>query len=277
MLGFSFFNTTSGKDPNEGSSSRFSSFWSTTDTNSSTKTEFSSDSNSQRSSLAGLLSSSFRSEKGEKEEGNDKAPPRRLHSSGSDNNSFRFSGFYKRMTPSFRKTKLEQLPAPDPVPLIAPIGSYVSTLYGTGKLIEFRASDGMHLVRLAWDGHGYMCPSAIHHEIKAMVGDRVSTQWGHGTISAYLPQPDLYVIELDWRWDDDHVWKMKATVDKFERLKKDTPMSSVFGRTSAYLSSGYVQLMDSTYAHIKSKFPTPIRFKRYAGVTLQRKKNLMYG
>ncbi|ETV96248.1 hypothetical protein, variant [Aphanomyces invadans] len=39
---------------------------------------------------------------------------------------------------------------------------------------------------------------------------------GMATVEHYYVDEDKYSIALDWRWDDDHVWRMKATTKMFD-------------------------------------------------------------
>ncbi|ETV81870.1 hypothetical protein, variant [Aphanomyces astaci] len=39
---------------------------------------------------------------------------------------------------------------------------------------------------------------------------------GMATVEHYYVDDDKYSIALDWRWDDDHVWRMKATTKMFD-------------------------------------------------------------
>lgn len=177
-------------------------------------------------------------------------------------NAGRFSGLYKRIP--FRKSAkglevdmvVEEPPDStvtcEDLAILAPPGAFVSTAYGTGVLRDIRECDGFYIVKLVSNSIAYLHPSAIYHEVKATVGERVSTQWGLGTVESYFPQSELYLIALDWRWDDDHVWKIKATTDKFERC-----YDSILTRTSSYLTEGYSNLVGSTsnkYASVKAKF-----------------------
>ncbi|CAK4644813.1 hypothetical protein LEN26_017746 [Aphanomyces euteiches] len=97
-----------------------------------------------------------------------------------------------------------------------PEGTYVATKYGTAIVLQFRDEDDMYVVRMVYNAVAYFHADSIVREIKCMVGDRVKTKWGMATIEHYYVDEDKYSVALDWRWDDDHVWRMKASTKMFD-------------------------------------------------------------
>ncbi|RHY27163.1 hypothetical protein DYB32_006999 [Aphanomyces invadans] len=87
-----------------------------------------------------------------------------------------------------------------------PDGCYVATKYGTAIVLQYREAERMYVLRMVYNAVSFFHASAVVREIKCMVGDRVKTKWDE----------DKYSIALDWRWDDDHVWRMKATTKMFD-------------------------------------------------------------
>ncbi|RHZ40347.1 hypothetical protein DYB26_008222 [Aphanomyces astaci] len=97
-----------------------------------------------------------------------------------------------------------------------PDGSYVATKYGTAIVLQYRDADRMYVVRTVYNAVAFFHATCVVREVKCMVGDRVKTKWGMATVEHYYVDDDKYSIALDWRWDDDHVWRMKATTKMFD-------------------------------------------------------------
>lgn len=157
--------------------------------------------------------------------------------------------------PSFSKTGGVPSPRSDPS-LKARRGSCVATRFGTGKVLDIRLDEGFYVVELVPNAIAILREDAIVREIKAIVGERVKTRWGLATVENYYVDEDMYSIALDWRWDDDHVWRMKATTKKFEKINVK---SSLMQNTKHYLYGGYSTLRDSTssgYAQVVAKLNT---------------------
>ena len=74
------------------------------------------------------------------------------------------------------------------------------------------------------------------------MGERVKTRWGMATVEQYYVEEDMYSIALDWRWDDEHVWRMKATTKKFEKVN---PRGTLIQNTKNRLFEGYSSLRES--------------------------------
>lgn len=147
-------------------------------------------------------------------------------------------------------------PRSDPA-LKARRGACVATVYGTGVVLDVRLDDGFYIVQLAPKSVAYLREDAIVREIKAVVGERVKTRWGLATVEQYYVDDDMYNIALDWRWDDEHVWRMKATTKKFDKIH---PRGSLMQNTRNLLFEGYSSIRDSTstgYANVVARLNTP--------------------
>ncbi|TMW65965.1 hypothetical protein Poli38472_003730 [Pythium oligandrum] len=120
-------------------------------------------------------------------------------------------------------------------------GACVSTKFGTGTVLAIR-DDNFYIVQLVPNYTAYMREDMIIREIKSVVGERVKTRWGLATVEQYYPEEDMYSIALDWRWDDDHVWRMKATTKKFEKISKGM---WIMQSTKKTLFEGYSTIRDS--------------------------------
>ncbi|KDO22451.1 hypothetical protein SPRG_12732 [Saprolegnia parasitica CBS 223.65] len=103
---------------------------------------------------------------------------------------------------------------------IFPNGTVVATKYGTALILEYRPDDRMYVVKTFWHATAYFNAETVVREVKCMIGDRVKTRWGLATVESYYLDDDMYGIALDWRWDDDHVWRMKATTKMFTPIGK---------------------------------------------------------
>ncbi|EQC35287.1 hypothetical protein SDRG_07512 [Saprolegnia diclina VS20] len=108
----------------------------------------------------------------------------------------------------------------DDVDGIFPNGTVVATKYGTALILEYRPDDRMYVVKTFWHATAYFNAETVVREVKCMIGDRVKTRWGLATVESYYLDDDMYGIALDWRWDDDHVWRMKATTKMFTPIGK---------------------------------------------------------
>lgn len=141
-------------------------------------------------------------------------------------------------------------------------GACVATKFGTGVVVDVRLDDGFYIVQLVPKSVAYLRDDAIIREIKAVVGERVKTRWGLATVEQYYVDDDMYSIALDWRWDDDHVWRMKATTKKFDKINA---RSSLMQNTKNMLFEGYSTIRGSTtsgYATVVARLNTPAP-KRY--------------
>ena len=134
-------------------------------------------------------------------------------------------------------------------------GACVATIYGTGTVLEIRDDDGCYIVQLVPKSIAYLRDDAIVREIKAVVGERVRSRWGLATVENYYLHEDMYSIALDWRWDDDHVWRMKATTKKFEKIHNRSYLPNL-QNTKNYLYGGYSTFRESTsvgYANVVAR------------------------
>uniref|UniRef100_K3WZP6 SH3 domain-containing protein n=1 Tax=Globisporangium ultimum (strain ATCC 200006 / CBS 805.95 / DAOM BR144) TaxID=431595 RepID=K3WZP6_GLOUD len=135
-------------------------------------------------------------------------------------------------------------------------GACVATKYGTGVVIDIRLDDGFYIVQLVPKSIAYLREDAIIREIKSVVGERVKTRWGLATVENYYVEDDMYSIALDWRWDDEHVWRMKATTKKFEKINT---RGSIMQNTKNMLFEGYSTIRGSTttgYANVVARLNT---------------------
>ncbi|GMF16250.1 unnamed protein product [Phytophthora lilii] len=121
-------------------------------------------------------------------------------------------------------------------------GMCVATTFGTGTVLDVRADDGFCVVQLVPKSIAYLREETIIREIKSVVGERVKTRWGMATVEQYYVEEDMYSIALDWRWDDEHVWRMKATTKKFEKIH---PRGTLIQNTKNRLFEGYSSLRES--------------------------------
>ncbi|TYZ61030.1 hypothetical protein PybrP1_012119 [[Pythium] brassicae (nom. inval.)] len=154
-------------------------------------------------------------------------------------------------------------PRSDPA-LKARRGACVATKFGTGVVLDVRLDDGFYIVQLVPKSVAYLREDAIVREIKSVVGERVKTRWGLATVEQYYVEDDMYSIALDWRWDDEHVWRMKATTKKFEKI---APRGSIMQNTRNMLFEGYSSIRDSTstgYANVVARLNTPAAPKKPA-------------
>ncbi|CEG49238.1 uncharacterized protein PHALS_07010 [Plasmopara halstedii] len=165
------------------------------------------------------------------------------------------SSFYRRMSlrPSAPETtetaktsptgSLNTSPSPQSdTELSIRRGMCVATKYGTGTVLDVRAADGFIVVQLGPKSIAYVREDIIIREIKSVVGERVKTRWGMATVEQYYVEEDMYSIALDWRWDDEHVWRMKATTKKFEKVN---PRGTLIQNTKNRLFEGYSSLWES--------------------------------
>jgi hypothetical protein len=139
-----------------------------------------------------------------------------------------------------------------------PRGTCIWTKYGSGMVLDFRTQDGFYIVQLVPKSIAYLHKDAVIREIKSIVGERVKTRWGLATVENYYPDEDIYSIALDWRWDDEHVWRMKATTKKFDKIQKNSMMQNM-QNTKNYLFEGYSTLKETTsasYANVVAKLNT---------------------
>ncbi|KAG7400376.1 hypothetical protein PHYBOEH_005964 [Phytophthora boehmeriae] len=132
-------------------------------------------------------------------------------------------------------------PRSDPT-LKARRGQCVATTFGTGTVLDVRLEDGFYVVQLVPNSIAYLREETIIREIKSVVGERVKTRWGMATVEQYYVEDDMYNIALDWRWDDEHVWRMKATTKKFEKLH---PRGTLIQNTKNLFFEGYSSLRTS--------------------------------
>lgn len=138
-------------------------------------------------------------------------------------------------------------------------GACVSTKFGTGTLLDMRQDDGFYVVQLVPKTIAYLREEQVIREIKSVVGERVKTRWGLATVEQYYVEEDMYSIALDWRWDDDHVWRMKATTKKFEKLHSRGSIMQNMQFTKNKLFEGYSSIRESTssgYATVVAKLNT---------------------
>lgn len=135
-------------------------------------------------------------------------------------------------------------------------GACVATKFGTGVVVDIRLDDGFYIVQLMPKSVAYLREDMIIREIKSVVGERVKTRWGLATVEHYYIEDDMYSIALDWRWDDDHVWRMKATTKKFEKI---LVRGSIMQNTKNMLFEGYSTIRGSTttgYANVVARLNT---------------------
>lgn len=135
-------------------------------------------------------------------------------------------------------------------------GACVATKFGTGVVVDIRLDDGFYIVQLVPKSVAYLREDMIIREIKSVVGERVKTRWGLATVEHYYVEDDMYSIALDWRWDDDHVWRMKATTKKFEKI---LVRGSIMQNTKNMLFEGYSTIRGSTttgYANVVARLNT---------------------
>ncbi|CAH0522189.1 unnamed protein product [Peronospora belbahrii] len=105
-----------------------------------------------------------------------------------------------------------------------------------------RIEDGFYVIQLVPKSIAYLLEDTIIREIKSIVGGRVKTRWGMATVEQYYIDDDMYSIALDWRWDDEHVWRMKATTKKFEKINS---RGTLIQNTKNRLFEGYSSLRES--------------------------------
>ncbi|KAL3656320.1 hypothetical protein V7S43_018812 [Phytophthora oleae] len=129
-------------------------------------------------------------------------------------------------------------------------GMCVATTFGTGHVLEVRNDDGFVVVQLMPKSIAYLREDTIIREIKSVVGERVKTRWGMATVEQYYVEEDMYSIALDWRWDDEHVWRMKATTKKFEKIY---PRGTLIQNTKNRLFEGYSSLRESVGYKLNTK------------------------
>jgi hypothetical protein len=128
-------------------------------------------------------------------------------------------------------------------------GMCVATTFGTGTVLDVRQEDGFYVVQLVPKSVAYLREDTIVREIKSVVGERVKTRWGMATVEQYYVEEDMYSIALDWRWDDEHVWRMKATTKKFEKIH---PRGTLIQNTKNRLFEGYSSLRESVGSKLNS-------------------------
>lgn len=121
-------------------------------------------------------------------------------------------------------------------------GMCVATTFGTGTVLDVRLDDGFYVVQLVPKSIAYLREDTIIREVKSVVGERVKTRWGMATVEQYYVEEDMYSIALDWRWDDEHVWRMKATTKKFEKIH---PRGTLIQNTKNRFFEGYSSLRES--------------------------------
>ncbi|CAH0519269.1 unnamed protein product [Peronospora belbahrii] len=121
-------------------------------------------------------------------------------------------------------------------------GTCVATIFGTGIVLDVRIEDGFYVIQLVPKSIAYLLEDTIIREIKSIVGERVKTRWGMATVEQYYIDDDMYSIALDWRWDDEHVWRMKATTKKFEKINS---RGTLIQNTKNRLFEGYSSLRES--------------------------------
>nr|CCA14466.1 conserved hypothetical protein [Albugo laibachii Nc14] len=128
-------------------------------------------------------------------------------------------------------------------------GTCVVTQFGTGTVTDYRPSDDVYTISMSFVT-AYIQANQIVREIKAAVGERVRTRWGTATIDRYYITEDMYGITLDWRWDNEHIWRMKATTKKFDKIPTSTFGQTVqmMQSTKKYLVHGYSLFREGTYA-----------------------------
>ena len=126
------------------------------------------------------------------------------------------------------------------------VGAIVATKYGTATVLSVRRTDGFYVLRFVHNAVGYFHPDSIVREIKCLVGERVKTRWGMATVDNYYVEDDMYSIALDWRWDNDHFWRMKATTKMFEKLNPRTSSTSLVQSMQKTAKDGYSSFRSST-------------------------------
>ncbi|KAL0591781.1 hypothetical protein ABG067_000924 [Albugo candida] len=129
-------------------------------------------------------------------------------------------------------------------------GTCVATVFGTGTISKYRPRDDVYLVSMSPSVTAYIQANQIVREIKAAVGERVRTRWGPATIDRYYVAEDMYGITLDWRWDNEHIWRMKATTKKFEKIPTSAlgQTFQMMQSTKEYLVNGYSSIREGSYA-----------------------------
>jgi hypothetical protein len=157
----------------------------------------------------------------------------------------------------FSGSATTNVPSPRSDPnLKARRGACVATKFGTGTVLDIRLDDGFYIVQLVPKSVAFLREEMIYREIKAIVGERVKTRWGLATVEQYYADEDMYNIALDWRWDDDHVWRMKATTKKFEKINRSM---SIVQNTKNKIFTGVSTIRESAsygYANVAAKINT---------------------
>ncbi|KAG2776757.1 hypothetical protein JG687_00005258 [Phytophthora cactorum] len=140
-------------------------------------------------------------------------------------------------------------------------GMCVATTFGTGTVLDVRNDDGFVVVQLVPKSIAYLREETIIREIKSVVGERVKTRWGMATVEQYYVEEDMYSIALDWRWDDEHVWRMKATTKKFEKIY---PRGTLIQNTKNRLFEGYSSLRESVGSKLNTSKSVAVNTKHDA-------------
>ncbi|ETN08934.1 hypothetical protein PPTG_11011 [Phytophthora nicotianae INRA-310] len=185
-------------------------------------------------------------------------------------------------TSLYRRMSVRQNSAPDPAETVktSPTGSAesspspqsdavfavrrgmcVATTFGTGSVLDVRNEDGFVVVQLVPKSIAYLREETIIREIKSVVGERVKTRWGMATVEQYYVEEDMYSIALDWRWDDEHVWRMKATTKKFEKIH---PRGTLIQNTKNRLFEGYSSLRESVGSKLNTSKSVAVNTKHDA-------------
>ncbi|CCI50512.1 hypothetical protein ABG067_001430 [Albugo candida] len=127
----------------------------------------------------------------------------------------------------------------------------VMTTFGTGTIQDHLSKENIYVIQVVALGTAYLQPSQILREIKAVVGERVRTRWGYALIEHYYVDGDMYGLAFDWRWDNEHVWKMKASRNKFERIPTTAIGQTVqlMQHTKKHLFNGVTSIRESSYAN----------------------------
>nr|CCA23222.1 conserved hypothetical protein [Albugo laibachii Nc14] len=127
----------------------------------------------------------------------------------------------------------------------------VMTTFGTGTIQDHLSNENVYVIQLVPSGTAYLQPGHIIREIKAIIGERVRTRWGCALIEHYYVEGDMYGLAFDWRWDNEHVWKMKASRNKFEKIPITAIGQTVqlMQHTKNHLFNGVTSIRESSYAN----------------------------
>ncbi|OQR93992.1 hypothetical protein ACHHYP_01977 [Achlya hypogyna] len=150
-----------------------------------------------------------------------KKTPMSLKAAFASTSGYMYKKLSFRPTPDKAHEGDEQDWESEPADSIFAPGTVVATKYGTAVVLEYRPHDHFYVVKTFWHATAFFNAETVVREVVCMIGDRVKTRWGMATVENYYLDDDMYGIALDWRWDDDHVWRMKATTKMFTLVAKN--------------------------------------------------------